>query len=242
MSKRKASEAAVRKQSIAYFDRASMVERLMDSEHIKDYGLASLAVNEFFDRFLQLKKAANDADGTLLIAPRIINAVWHMAVLDTAAYAELCEHQVGFFVHFSPLDDIAADRLPRYQRTVNQYNDMFVVPNYVLWPHPGALDDPDALPADGETIELRRQQDANHGAAYARSQRVEVVVSGGNRSFSVNTPSSWKTRELKTLILRQEGIAMARQQLFFEGVEMGVHKHARNDDEAQYRAHSSRNW
>lgn len=139
MSKRKASvasSAVVRKPKHVNFDRVSLTEGLAHYGKIPDRGLASRAVNEFFDRFMKLKKITKDADASLLCPSHIIDLVWQTAVLHTAAYAEWCENEVGFFVNYLPFDGDVEARQRRYERTYNEYLDVFGEPERLLWPQP----------------------------------------------------------------------------------------------------------
>ncbi len=61
--------------------------------------LALLAVNEFFDAFVELKKSAKDWRADKLSPSPLVDMVWHVVLLDTIAYAELCGKT---FIHHRP--------------------------------------------------------------------------------------------------------------------------------------------
>lgn len=105
MSKRKATDhaAVVHKARHSLFDRVSLANRLVQSGKVSNVA-AARAVNEFFDRFMPLKKSTNDADGSLIAPSHVVAHVWRLAVAHTAAYAEFCESQIGFFVHHKSFD------------------------------------------------------------------------------------------------------------------------------------------
>jgi hypothetical protein len=140
-AKRKAKESrsTVRKPKHAEFDRAAIVAHLVESKQIADSDLALLAVNEYFDRFMPLKKAAKDADATILSPSYLVDLVWHAAILDTAGYAQFCENQIGFFVHHRHFDGDEKAREQRYERTYKDYKDTFGAPDDLMWPHPDSF-------------------------------------------------------------------------------------------------------
>lgn len=66
-----------------------------------------------------------------------IDAVWHLHLLDTRAYAEFCDQVIGRMIHHSPGRPVAAQD-PAYAATRAALAQHFGRPDPVLWPEPGA--------------------------------------------------------------------------------------------------------
>ena len=93
------------------------------------------AVLQEYRRFLHL---AATGPGPTVPSP-LIDAVWHLHLVDTRAYADWCDRALGRFIHHSPgrapqRDDPAyADTLARYQATFG------APPPARIWPRPAML-------------------------------------------------------------------------------------------------------
>jgi hypothetical protein len=123
-----------------------------------DNATAASAVVEF-ERFLELKKLANDRDGTLVAPSPVVRAVFRRATLHTRRYRDLCHHLCGFFVDFDPRDELRADEDEfqlRYCSTWVALERVWGVPDPLVWPEPPGANHGIPVRAWVEEIEERR--------------------------------------------------------------------------------------
>lgn len=90
--------------------------RRVEREMQVDNTYASNLVSEYIT-FLELKASTRDFQGETLSPPEVIDAVWHLHVLDTNSYKEDCENMFGEIIHHDP--DGALDIELRQHRLLN---------------------------------------------------------------------------------------------------------------------------
>lgn len=97
--------------------------------------VATRAVLYEYRRFLHL---AALGPGPTVPSP-LIDAVWHLHLADTRAYADWCDKALGRFIHHSPGRAPQADD-PAYAQTLARYRDTFGhPPDPRIWPSPAIL-------------------------------------------------------------------------------------------------------
>lgn len=89
-------------------------------------------VHEFCDRFIAIKKATGDYDATVVSPSYLIDCVWHVALLHTHFYHDLCGDN---YIHHRPEGSSEGDAQDeRYERTLIEYVQMFGELDHEIWP------------------------------------------------------------------------------------------------------------
>jgi len=114
-------------------DGRALHETLVDRTSL-DFEKARIAVAEY-RRFLHL---AATEPGQMVPSP-LLDAIWHLHLIDTRAYAAFCEAAFGRFLHHSPGREAQA-RDPAYAGTLEAYQRAFGHPPHDrVWPSPAVL-------------------------------------------------------------------------------------------------------
>lgn len=114
-----------------------LVEQLVTMTSF-DFDTAELCVTEFFDRFMEIKKACHDADNKRVFPSQKIDMVWRYALMNTNLYSEFCNDFCGKFFHYKPqplVDEFQLRAIVvKYSDTLKAYSLMFGKPNEKIWP------------------------------------------------------------------------------------------------------------
>jgi hypothetical protein len=190
-----------------------------------DNATAASAVGEF-ERFLELKKLANDRDGTLVAPSPLIRAVWRQAMLHTSRYRDSCASICGFFVDYDPRDELRADEDEfqlRYCSTWVALERRWGVPDPLVWPEPPGANHGIPVRAWVEKIDV--DENARDGAPDTREfvlmsvptaqrrrqqQRDESSSSSSSSSSSDVDPALVELRARLAIVHRRDGQFCAR--------------------------------
>ena len=129
--------------------------------------------------------------------PAELDALWHEVVLNTKAYASICDRVCGHFVHHTTLSasDAWLERRSRVDDTVLRYRKRFrEEPDEEVW----------QLEADGD------REDSS-------SFRVVVKQINGKATTCDGVSGSTTIGRMKELVQKQTGIPQARQRLIYAG-------------------------
>jgi Ubiquitin family len=88
-----------------------------------------------YSRFIELKLVTEDFDATLLSPSPIVDAMWHLHILDTKKYSDMCS-TFPSFIHHDPDGGIDTEaRRKRYESTLLAYRARFgETPPHGIWP------------------------------------------------------------------------------------------------------------
>jgi hypothetical protein len=204
---------------------------------------ASVLVNEFFDRFMVLKRIANDVDETRVVSSSQLDSVWCIALVYTREYKQFCDEVVGFFVHRHPKQWDGESHPQRYHDTLMLYRLTFdCEPIEAIWPaRPRAADQNDVysdwlrtrpdFPRDirqakrktftAQTFEDMDKSRRKHDAP--RPFKLFVKTLTGTNEMVEATPEN-TVAELKETIFKKIGTVVEQQRLIFAGRQMDDEK------------------
>lgn len=115
------------------FDRNAIATELQQRTTVTQL-VALLAVNEFFDHFVYLKKSLNDFQATKLTPSPLVDAVWRIVLVDTIKYSAMCGLN---FIHHESDDNSQSSvevREKRYAATRAQIRLRFGQLDEKIWP------------------------------------------------------------------------------------------------------------
>lgn len=92
---------------------------------ILEYGWADKEaterVDEFFDKFIVIKRYLKDYNANICSPSEIIDKVWHIALLFTMKYRLMCG---DIFIEHNPMSDVSKNS-SRYRKTIETYTKLF---------------------------------------------------------------------------------------------------------------------
>lgn len=178
------------------FDRSKMALKLALEQDISEE-LALKVVNEFFDVFLVLKKKTRDFNAEQLSPSPLIDAVWHMALLNTKAYASACGSK---FVHHDPDGgEDPEEQSKRYANTLRVYAMLFKKqPDPKIWP--------DAQQNQKQETEKRKRNDNDVGPVkFARGSDRVVLKTLTGKEIAVPLDDTLTAADLLDVVRLTEG-------------------------------------
>ena len=114
------------------FDRNAIATELQQRTTVTQL-VALLAVNEFFDHFVYLKKSLSDFQATKLAPSPLVDAVWRIVLVDTIKYSAMCG--INFIHHESDDNQTSVEvREKRYAATRAQIRLRFGRLDEKIWP------------------------------------------------------------------------------------------------------------
>jgi len=154
-----------------------------------------------------LKVVALDIDATKLSPSLPVDKVWHVVILDTKLYCEICDAVLPAsvtaprMIHHNPSggDDVGHD--DRYQRTLCMYEEVFGQDESVVW-WPDEAEGPD------------------HGVSVVLPTMTIYVKTLTGKTLTLDVDPSYSVGILKHKIQNQEGVPVEQQRLIFAGKQL----------------------
>ncbi len=173
-----------------------------------------------YRRFMELKVAMGDYDATQLSPSPLVDAMWHLHILDTRQYLAMCSEQPSF-IHHNPdgCKDLAARR-SRYQTTLLAYRARFGEPApSAIWPH--NLYDTDIILQDGTGI--NPQQDKVIIPQKAKSiDKFKLIVNdvANGEKIILNVTKHLKVYSIQVHLAKHKGVRTHEMRLLCLGWPM----------------------
>jgi hypothetical protein len=188
------------------FNHTKLVDRFNAEYPVGPY--RSMEIMNDYIKFMALKVLLKDFDASLLSPGPIVDRMWHLHLLDTKDYQQMCFPIK--YIHHEPLP-VDGKLRERYQRTLSNYQQVFgYVPSNDVFP---PMDD------DGDLPSL--EEDASPPFEYIEqkdSQSIQLFIKTLTNKTTTIQIFPWSTIErVKRVIEFKYNIPVNQQRLIFAG-------------------------
>ncbi len=173
-----------------------------------------------YRRFMELKVAVGDYDATQLSPSSLVDAMWHLHILDTRQYSAMCADLPSFIHHNPDGGKDAAARCIRYQTTLIAYRSRFgeTAPS-TIWPQ--NLYNTSTNPQNNTGI-IPQHHNSTIIPLEAKSNKIiKLAVKDIDREVTIfKVKQHMKVRVLLPDLSKWKGVPIHDLRLLFDGQHM----------------------
>jgi len=166
-------------------------EALMDRFARENTTVKAASIYKEYCRFIELKITMGDYDALKLSPSPLVDSMWHLHILDTRRYSDMCSTLPSFIHHNPDGGNDPEARRKRYENTLLAYRARFGKDaTSTIWP----------------------------SDLYMEDVRIILFVETcDGKKITIVAGHLWSIGEIKSAIQKSEGIPINNQRLVFDG-------------------------